>query len=171
MEIVREQFVLRPWRMTDCESLAANANSKRIWDNVRDFFPHPYTVDDAKAFIGEMVAQRRELCDFAITIDGNAVGGVGFVRGIDVERLSAELGYWLGEAYWNRGIMTDAVRAVADYVFHHTDIIRLFAPVFAYNQGSMRVLEKAGFTKLAVLHKAAIKNGSVVDMHYYELVK
>lgn len=99
------------------------------------------------------------------------MGGVGIVPSRDVERLSAEVGYWLGEDYWNRGIMSEAVILLVDYVFRETEIIRLFASVYDYNHASMKVLEKAGFTRQAILRDAAIKNGQVIDMYYYDLIK
>ena len=170
MTIERNGYLLREWRLSDAESLADNISNKKIWDNVRDGLPYPYTVTDAEAYIS-FTRQQPCLLDFAIVVAGKAVGGVGISPRTDVERVSAEVGYWLGERYWGRGIVSDAVKAVAEYTFANTDILRLFASVYEYNHASMRVLEKAGFTRLAILHKAAIKNGTIVDMPYYELVK
>ena len=99
------------------------------------------------------------------------MGGVGIVPLTDVERLSAEVGYWLGEDYWGRGITSEAVALLVDYVFRETGIIRLFASVYEYNPASMKVLEKVGFTRQAILRDAAIKNGRVIDMYYYDLIK
>jgi RimJ/RimL family protein N-acetyltransferase len=170
MRIKTDKFTLREWNSSDYESLAENANNINVWNRVRDFFPHPYTIDDAKAYI-DMIMQSPRPENFAIEVEGKAVGGIGIVPGSDVERLSAEIGYWLGEKYWGKGIMTEVVKIISQYVFNNTDFIRLFAPVFAFNEGSAKVLEKAGYTKIGVLHKAAIKNGKIIDMYYYELVK
>lgn len=163
-------FLLREWEETDVPTLVENISNIKVWDNVRDGLPFPYTREDGEAYIR---ATRAKECvqDLAIVVDGRAVGGVGVVPLSDVERCSAEVGYWLGETYWNRGIMTEAVRLLVDYVFENTAILRLFASVYEYNVGSMRVLEKAGFTRQAVLRKAAIKNEKVIDMHYFDLVK
>ncbi len=170
MNIVTQTYTLRTWNLNDCASLAKHANNIKIWNNVRDLFPHPYSIADAEEFIG-MVLSRPSPQEFAIEVDGQAVGGLGFVPGSDIERLNAEVGYWLGEAYWGRGIVSSALKTLADYIFEHTEIIRLFAGVYEHNAASMRVLEKAEFTKLAVLHKAAIKNNNIIDLHYYEKLK
>jgi len=166
----QKKYTLRGWQLSDAESLTKNANNINVWNNVRDYFPHPYSEEDAVTFIN--YASGKDIIeDFAIVIDGKAVGGAGFVPKTDVERISAEIGYWLGEPYWSKGIMTDVVKDIVDYVFTNTEIIRLFAPIFEYNHASMRVLEKAGFKKLTVLSNAAIKNGKIIDMHYFELIK
>ena len=109
--------------------------------------------------------------EFAIVIDGEAAGGIGLVRQSDVERLSAEIGYWIGEPHWNRGIAGDAVGSICEYAFRETELIRLFASVFEYNAPSMRVLEKNGFRKVGVQRRAAIKEGRIIDLHLYERVK
>lgn len=163
-------YILRPWELTDSKSLAENANNINIWNNVRDFFPFPYTEQDAVDYI-QMVSGSKRVTNFAIVVDGKAVGGIGFIPGMDVERLNAEIGYWLGEDYWGKGIMTNAVKDTVEYIFRYTEIIRLFTSVYEFNTGSMRVLEKTGFRKVGVFTKAAIKNGKIIDMHHYELVK
>ena len=161
-------ITLRRWRPEDAQELAAAADNFKIWLNVRDGFPHPYSLDDAKAFIGSV---GRLPGVFAIEIDGRAVGSIGYFPQSDVERLNAEIGYWLSEECWGRGIMSRAVKLLADHIFANTEIIRLFATPFAYNPASMKVLENAGFTKVGVLHNAAIKNNKIIDVHYYELIK
>lgn len=170
MKIEKGKYQIRPWKIEDVKSLAENANNINIWNNIRDRFPYPYTEEDGEEFINSTI-QKDEPEDFAIIIDRKAVGGIGFVPQTDVERISAEIGYWLGEDYWGKGIMSSVVRDISDYIFNNTDIIRLFAPVFEFNHASMKVLEKSGFQKIAILHKAAIKNNKVIDMHYYELIK
>lgn len=163
-------FLLREWRLEDAVSLARNISNINIWNNVRDGLPYPYTERNAEEYL-HVVSEKPYVQDLAIVIDHEAVGGIGFIPLCDVERYSAEIGYWLGEDYWNRGIMSEAIRQVVEYVFRETDIIRLFASVYEYNPASMRVLEKAGFTRQAVLRKAAVKNGKVIDMHYFDIVK
>lgn len=165
-----KEYILRRWKLTDSHSLAKHANNIRIWNNVRNYFPHPYTEKDAKEFI-KMTLQDKSPCNFAITVNDEAVGGIGFIQGEDVERLNAEIGYWLGEEYWGNGIMTNALTDMIQYIFTNTDIIRLFTCVFEYNLASMRILEKVGFRKVGIHHKAAVKNGQIIDMHYFELVK
>jgi len=159
---------LRPWRPGDEETLVPHANDRRVWRNLRDRFPHPYTSNDAT----QWVRMARLLADsqFAIEVGGAAVGGIGFEQLDDVYRAGAELGYWLGAELWGRGIMTEAVRAVAAHAFASTDILRLQAGVFSWNAPSMRVLEKAGFTREAVHRSAVLKEGEIIDEVLYALV-
>ena len=166
----QENFRLREWKLTDIVSLVKHINNEKIWNNVRDGLPYPYTMLDADKYI-RMVQAQPHVQNFAIEVAGEAVGGVGIVPLTDVERLSAEVGYWLGEDYWGRGITSEAVALLVDYVFRETGIIRLFASVYEYNPASMKVLEKVGFTRQAILRDAAIKNGRVIDMYYYDLIK
>jgi RimJ/RimL family protein N-acetyltransferase len=163
-------FLLRPWQSEDVPSLVLNANNIKIWNNTRDSFPHPYTEEDAEYYI-RYVSNKSPQQDFAIEVNGQAVGGIGIVPQSDVERFSAEIGYWLGESYWNKGIATQVILTFSEYVFAHTNIVRLFACVYEYNLSSARVLEKAGFRKVGVLRKAAFKNNRFVDMFYYERIR
>lgn len=162
---------MREWRLGDRRSLAENANNVRVWDNLRDYFPHPYTENDAEQFIRMVMARSAPPTDLAIVVGGKAVGGIGIVPQNDVERISAEIGYWLGEGYWNKGIMTWAIRQMTGYVFGNFPITKLYAPVFEFNAASMRALEKAGFVREGVFRQAAVKNGRVIDLHYYGLLK
>lgn len=171
MRIEKENYILREWNLDDSASLATYANNIKVWNNVRDYFPHPYSQTDGITFISKALSKAKPITDFAIEIDGQAVGGIGIVPNEDVERITAEIGYWLGEPFWNRGIMSQVIRDVANYTFSNFAISKLYAPVFEYNKASMRVLEKAGFIKEAILHKAAIKNNKVIDLHYYALFK
>lgn len=165
-----ERFQLRPWSMKDAPSLAQYANNINVWNNVRDVFPHPYTEEDAKAYI-TMVQHEEPALNFAIIVDGKAVGGVGFIPQKDVERFNAEIGYWIGEPFWGKGIITEVVRTITQHIFSTTDIFRIFACAYEYNTASMRVMEKAGFRKVGIMEKAAFKNGRFVNFHYYELLK
>jgi RimJ/RimL family protein N-acetyltransferase len=165
-------YKLRECQLSDAASLAENANNINIWNNVRDYFPHPYTEEDGKQFIRMTLGKPKPATDMAIVIDGKTVGGLGIVLQTDVERISAEIGYWLGENYWNRGIMTCAVREMVSYVFlNFPELKKIYAPVFGFNIASQRVLQKAGFKCEGILKQAAIKNGIVTDLHYYSMLK
>ncbi len=172
MEFRGNNFVLREWREDDLGSIAENANNINVWNNLRDFFPHPYTFADATAFF-EVIKTRPYQQEFVIVVDGKAVGNIGFYpQGNDVERFSAEIGYFIGEPYWGRGIMGDAVKVlVEEYIFVHTPIVRVFTAVYEYNIGSQRVLEKAGFDRIGIFHKAAYKNGRFINEVAFERVK
>ena len=171
MRIEKAQYTLREWNLNDSASLAVHANNINIWNNVRDYFPHPYSEEDSIAFISQVLLKPKPPTDFAIEIAGHAVGGIGIVPNKDVERITAEIGYWLGEPFWNKGIISQVISDVTHYTFSSFPITKIYAPVFEYNQASMRALEKAGFIKEAILHKAAIKNNKVIDLHYYALFK
>jgi RimJ/RimL family protein N-acetyltransferase len=167
LELVRS--VIRSWQEDDADSLAAHANNRKIWRNLRDAFPHPYSVADARAFIQAARSQIPE-SRFAIEVDGRAVGGIGFTLGADVERVSAEVGYWLGEAYWGRGITTEALQAVTRYAVQAHRLTRIYAVPYEWNQASFRVLEKAGYVREARLRRSAIKDGQVIDQVLFAYV-
>ena len=139
-----------------------HANNHEVWLNLRDRFPQPYTPTDAKTWI-QAVAGRDPPTDFAIEVSGEAIGGIGVMLHKDVERVSTELGYWLGKIFWDRGIMSVAVRAATEYAFSSFGLTRLYALPYARNLASIRVLEKAGFTREGVLRRSAIKEGVVLD--------
>jgi RimJ/RimL family protein N-acetyltransferase len=164
--IVLDGLVLRPWRPGDEVSLVRHANNRRIWRNVRDRFPHPYTENDARLWI-KIANRDPTMINVALEVEGQAVGGVGVMFKDDVYRRSAEIGYWLGEAYWNRGLTSRAVAAVSDYVFAHFDVVRLYAGVFAHNVASARVLEKAGYAFEARLRQSVFKDGQTLDELVY----
>ncbi len=166
IRLLLEGLVLRPWISDDEASLVRHANNRSIWQNVRDRFPHPYTENDAKLWI-KIANRDTTMLNVAMEVDGQAVGGVGVVFKDDVYRRSAEIGYWLGEAYWNRGLTSRAVAAVSDYVFAHFDVVRLYAGVFAPNRASARVLEKAGYTFEARLRQSVFKDGQTLDELVY----
>lgn len=165
-----KSFKLRNWNRADVPALARHLNNKNIWDNCRDALPYPYTEKDAEQFIS-FVEGQSEQSNYCIEINHEAAGNISFIRGTDVERYNAELGYWLAEPYWNLGIMTEAIKqAVEDYL-SHSDTVRIHAHVYENNLASMKVLEKAGFHKCGILRKACFKNGRFVDCHCYELLK
>jgi RimJ/RimL family protein N-acetyltransferase len=157
---------LRPWRTTDVTSVVRHANNRRIWLNLRDRFPYPYTEQAGRLWLAH-VTSAAVITNFAIEVDGDAVGGIGFIPGTDVERISAEVGYWLGETYWGRGIVTDALKGLSEYAFASFELHRLFALPFAENLASRRVLEKAGYRLEAILRTSAIKDGRVLDQALY----
>lgn len=165
-----ESLLIRHWNEKDVLSLAKHLNNKKIWDNCRDSLPYPYSEDDAVRFI-HMASNQTGQNHYCIEINGEAAGNISFTRGMDVERYNAELGYWLAEAYWNRGFMTQVLRQAVEDYFLHTDIVRIYANVYANNPASMRVLENVGFRKCGIHRKACFKNGVFVDCHYYELLK
>ena len=154
---------VRPPRLGDAPSLAECANDFEVWRNLRDRFPHPYTVHDAEDWIRRNGDQEPAVT-FFIDVGGRAVGGIALMPNDDIQRCSAEIGYWLGRAFWGRGIVTDAVRAVACYGLERLALTRVYALPFARNAASRRVLAKAGFVEEGVLRKAAIKDGEVIDL-------
>ncbi len=163
---------IREWRLTDAVNLAELLNNKNILDNLRDGLPYPYTVKDAEEFITAMLsADRDKTFAFAITEGDQVVGSIGVFRCENIHFRTAEMGYYIGEAYWGKGIGTSAVEQACKYIFQHTDIIRIFAEPFAYNIASCRVLEKAGFQFEGVLRSNAIKNGQILDMKMYSRIK
>lgn len=169
MVVEKVNYILRPWSESDRDSLAYYADDIYVWNNVRDSFPHPYTLEDADAYI--KMASIEPYSQFAIEVSGNAVGGIGFIRQSDIERFNAEVGYWIGKPFQGLGIVSDALSELVNYAFTETDLIRLYALTFDYNKKSMRVLERNGFKHLTVMNRMGVKNGKIIDMHYYELLK
>lgn len=170
IEIKRKQFTLREWQPGDAESLAQQANNVKVWRNLHDSFPHPYTRADAESWIKQTAAATSGMV-FAIVVEGKAVGGIGIHPGTDVHRRTAAIGYWLGEAYWGRGIATEALATMTEYVFSVFDFERLEAYVFEWNVPSTRVLEKAGYTREARLRKKVTKEGRTADCFLYARVR
>jgi len=163
---------LRQWRLEDAESLAGILNNKKILDNLRDGIPYPYTKKDAEDYISfALSAGRDSQYTWAVTYQGELVGSLGVFRKDNIHRRTAEMGYYIAEPYWGRGIATSAVRQACSYLFENTDLIRIFAEPFARNTASCKVLEKAGFTLEGVLRKNAVKNGEILDMKLYSLVR
>lgn len=163
---------IRKWEISDAKDLAMALSNKKIQDNLRDGLPYPYTEQDGMAYISAMLsADENETFAFAIIVDGRAVGSIGVFRQGNIHRQTAELGYYIAEEYWGKGIMTEAVIQICEYVFDKSDIIRIYAEPFAYNAASCRVLEKAGFQYEGTLRSNAVKNGKVVDMKMYALLK
>jgi [ribosomal protein S5]-alanine N-acetyltransferase len=161
---------VRSWRKGDLPALLRHANNPKVAGNLRDQFPHPYTRHDGIDFLDYVRAQDPE-CSFAIEYGGEVVGGVGFHKGRDISRISAEMGYWLGEDFWGKGLATRTVTAMAEWAFENYKLTRVYAFVFAHNVASKRVLEKSGFEREGLLRRSAIKNGVVLDQYLFAKVR
>lgn len=161
---------LRAWTRHDRDSLVHHADNRRIWRNMLDVFPHPYTEADAEAWLTRVESQQPRL-EFAIDVEGAAVGGIGLIPLSGNFRMTCQLGYWLGESYWGRGIASAAVTAIVRHAFDVLPFVRIEAGVFAWNGASMRVLEKAGFVCEGVLRQSAHKDGRLVDRTMYALTR
>jgi len=169
MRLPLKSCEVRSWRVSDLEPLVRYANNRNIWLNLRDRFPHPYTKSDGQRFIRTMRQANPETA-FAIVVDAEAAGGIGFMLQHDVDRASTEIGYWLGEPFWGRGIVTEALAAMTKYAIETHGVTRVFAVPFAHNVASCRVLEKAGYVLEARLRRSAIKDGRVVDQFQYAFI-
>jgi RimJ/RimL family protein N-acetyltransferase len=170
VEIVLENCRIRSWRWGDQESLARHANDRDVWINLRDRFPSPYTLADAESWLRLMEHSAPE-SQFAVAVGDEAIGSVGLVLNDDVARRSAEIGYWLGKAYWGRGIASAVVPALTDWAFAQFDVCRLFAGVFDGNAASARVLEKSGYVLEGRLRKAVTKDGKTIDQLLYAITR
>ncbi len=164
-----EKITIRPLTQLDKPVLANLANNRKIWNNLRDYIPFPYKISDAEAFINT-TEQENPRSTFAIEYDGKFAGVIGLVIQKDVYRRSAEIGYWIGEPYWGKGIATKALALVTEYGFKKLDLIRIYSGVFEFNKASMRVLEKNGYELEGIFKNAVVKNGNVCNEHrYYKL--
>ena len=157
---------LRPWKETDADLLALYFNNLNIWNNLRDYIPYPYTVEDAAKFI-QAQSQIEPVQNFAILNGQDVVGGIGILLKQDVYRMNVELSYWVGEAFWGAGIAKEAVRLITDYVFETYAVNRIIAEVFDYNKASMRVLERNGFHLECVRRKGVLKNDYLIDEYIW----
>ena len=166
MEIRCATCLLRPLVPADAPMLARHAADDDVWRNLRDRFPHPYTLQDAEAYIAS-TAGRAQQTSFGIIVDGEAAGTVSLMPGEDIARHTAEIGYWLGRAFRGRGVITDAVHAVTRYAFAELGMHRVFAVPFAHNTASCRVLEKAGYALEGRMRRSAVKEGVVLDQCLY----
>lgn len=160
---------LRKWDMTDAPALVTLANNKKISDNLRDRFPHPYTFENAEEFIRFATTGDSGEEIFAIEVDGNPVGAIGAIFGSDVYRLNAEIGYWIGEEFWNRGIATAAIKEITGYLFENYDLERIYAECFSDNLASQKTLQKSGFSLEAILKRNILKNGVIKDSMIYSI--
>lgn len=170
MRIKCDRCILRGWKNSDIESLAENANNHHIAVNMRDLFPHPYTIEDAKTWI-EITNNDETKSNFAITVNDKAVGGIGLALGEDIEKISAEVGYWLGEKYWGKGITSSALGGIKDFAFNHLSLERIFAKPLEHNTASRRVLEKNGFQLEGILKRSVLKEGKIYNQALYAVTK
>jgi RimJ/RimL family protein N-acetyltransferase len=161
---------VRSWQWADRDAIVRHANNRKVSINLRDRFPYPYTARDARDWLDAIVDHKPET-NFAIDVAGEAVGGIGFTPQSDVARRSAEIGYWLGEQFWGRGIATEALVAVTEYAFANFDLCRLYAHVFDWNAASARVLEKAGYVFEGRLRKSVTKDGQTIDQLLYAIIR
>ena len=170
MQLKHDKIILRPLNDNDKDDLTRLANNKKIWDNLRDIMPHPYTTENAIFFIN-LTKQEYPQMTFAIDYDGQLCGVIGLLAQQDVYKKSAEIGYWIGEPFWNKGIATEAVKLITDYGLHLLDLVRIHTGIFEYNLSSMKVLEKCGYKKEGVFEKSIIKNGQIWNEHRYSKTK
>ncbi len=170
MQLDLGSCVVRSFCDTDAADLARHANNRKVWLQLRDRFPHPYTIDDARRFI-TFARGRDPETNFAVTVSGVSVGSIGATLRDDVERCSAEVGYWLGEPYWGFGIATLALTGFTRFAFAAYDLERLFAVPFASNSASCRVLQKAGYRLEGRMRRSAIKDGTVQDQLLYAILR
>ncbi len=169
MTMKLENVRLRKFRISDISKLYELANNEKVSENLRDAFPNPYTLKDAEAFIKNCLKQDPVLT-FAIEYSEEYVGNIGLIPGQDVYRGSAEIGYFIGEQYWNKGITTKAVRILTDYGFSELDIVRIHTGIFEYNTASMKVLENCGYSKDCIFKKSVFKKGRIWDEHRYSII-
>ena len=165
---MQKEFKLRPWVLTDLDSLVGHANNWNVAKNMTDKFPFPYSESDGKNFIA-FATQGDPIHIFAIEVDGHAVGGIGIHPQEDIHRRNAELGYWLAEPFWGQGIISAAIRQAVDFAFQTYKINRVFARPFGTNAGSQRVLEKNGFTLEGRFEKVLVKDGEWLDELIYAI--
>lgn len=170
MNLCLSSCTVRPWSESDAESLQRHANNRAVSLQLRDRFPFPYEIENARMFL-QWITRQATPTVWAIEVDGEACGGIGMELHNDVERVSAEIGYWLGESRWGRGIATEALTAVTAEAFTRFDITRLYAVPFADHTASVRVLEKAGYVREGHMRRSAIKNGIIRDQLLYATYK
>lgn len=170
MRIELGEWQIRSFRLEDAPALARYGNSRAVWRNIWDQHPFPYRIEDAQEWI-HYAAQQDPETIFAIASSTETIGCIGMLLQSDVARLSAEVGYWLGEPFWGRGIATGALEAFTKYVFAEFDLVRLYATVMEWNPASASVLEKAGYQYEGLMRKSAVKDGQVIDQWLYAIVR
>ncbi|MFK8055465.1 MAG: GNAT family N-acetyltransferase [Saprospiraceae bacterium] len=162
---------LRKPRIEDAIDLAQEANDPAVAAGLRDYFPSPYSVDDALRFIEVIDAKTGPQVDFVITVNGEVAGIMGLFVGEDVYRYNAELGYWVGKRFWGQGITTKAIEWTIDYAWRTLKVDRIYAEVFSSNIGSQRVLEKNGLVEEFRLANVVVKDSKRLDMICYGIKK
>jgi [ribosomal protein S5]-alanine N-acetyltransferase len=171
MELFLEGIILRPWELRDAPDLAVIADNKKIADNIRDGLPSPYTIKDAYEWLNLILPENIPARFFAIICEGKIVGSLGLVTKTNIYRKNIEIGFFLAEEWWGKGIVTRAIRCATSYAFREFDIVRVYAEVFSDNSGSRRALEKAGFIHEATLKKNIVKNEIIKDSCIYSVLK
>lgn len=164
------KYIIRSWEIHDAPFIAKYANNRKIWLNLRDAFPYPYSLEDAEVFISSVI-EADPVTIFAIATRSEAIGSIGLMLGKDVHRFTAEMGYWLAEPYWGKGIMTDAVQFLAAWAFRELKLHRISAEPYVTNAASHKVLEKAGFTREGVKRSSAFKEGKILDQFLYSQIR
>jgi [ribosomal protein S5]-alanine N-acetyltransferase len=170
MELHSPQCIVRSYRVTDAPSLTRHGNNRKVWLNLRDRFPHPFEEQGCVEYITRGLQSPVE-ASFAIDVGGAAIGGISLHLGTDIERVGAEMGYWIGEEFWGRGIASAAIKLVTAHAFTDLGLLRVFAVPFTTNAASCRALEKAGYQREGTLRRSAIKDGRVLDQHLYAAVR
>ena len=163
-------FCLRGWLLTDHDALIKYANNPNVSANLFDTFPYPYTSDDAQKWLNSQQGIETPAY-LAIEMNGETIGGIGITIKPDVYRRGANIGYWLGQPFWGKGIATEALKLMADYAFQNFDLVRLQAGVYHTNPASMKVLQKAGFVKEGIATRAIFKRGEFLDEHIFAMLK
>ena len=171
MEIFFEGIILRPWSKSDASQLALIANNKKIADNVRDGLPFPYSLKDARNWLKIILPENNPPKFFAIEVDKQLVGSIGIISKTDIYRKNFEIGFFLSENFWGKGIITRAIKAASSYAFSEFDIVRIYAETFSDNIGSQKALEKAGFRLEATLKRSIIKNEIIKDSCIYSILR
>ncbi len=159
-------ILLRPWKKEDAAQLAHIANNKNIWNNVRDSLPQPYTLKDAQAWIAHCKSQK-PMMNFAVVYQSLLAGSIGCVARTDIYKKNIELGYFIGEEFWNKGIATEAVRILINYIEKEFDVVRIYAEVYAHNKASMQVLHNNGFYLESIRRNCVFKNGELQDEYVW----
>ncbi|MEM7380739.1 MAG: GNAT family protein [Bacteroidota bacterium] len=170
MKLTSEKITLRKFNEQDATRLALLCNNIKIWNNVRDYLPHPYSEKDGLAFI-RAVAEEDPLATFAIDYEDELAGCIGIQPQSDVYRLTAEIGFWIGEPFWGKGIAPEAIKLATNYGFEELGLIRMYAHCFDFNIGSQKALTKAGFHREGVAEKAIIKNDRIGDEIRFALIR
>jgi ribosomal-protein-alanine N-acetyltransferase len=169
MELDIKGYSIREWKLEDIESLTKYANNPKIAANLRDGFPHPYTLSDAELFLNKVISESPQTI-LAIANQTEIIGSIGLMLGQDVHRFTAELGYWIAEPFWGKGIMTSAIKAITNFGFKELGLKRICAMPYASNPASAKILEKAGFSLEGTLRANVVKYGKVLDQYMYAKV-
>lgn len=167
--LVSENIKLSKIEKSHSDELSSIANNKSIWLNLRDVFPHPYSILDAENFI-DMVSAESPQLTFGIFFENKLAGVIGLAPFTDVNRIKAEVGFWIGEQFQGKGIASTALKLMCEYAFKELGFVRLEAFVFEQNKASVKVLKKNGFSLDATLEKSAKKNGVILDQFLFSKI-